>query len=411
MKTLRFFKIILILLLTLGYGETVFAVYLQIDQGHPRTIIKIPDYPIIINEDNISNYINEFILRRGEINTAEIILNLHSNRITPAALRKLLNALKEQGITVYDLELENGHHDDEVIPAITDTVVFQGLRFLNLGYNNITGRGIMALVAALTRDNNLEWLSLTQNPLDEAAFLALMRALPSNRHIHTLMLPRVDLNRQNALEIYAELTARNIDIRSFTYHDCGVPSIVDFTEADYRLLANIHDIYLVRNRLIEQIMPALAHGRANAFWQLRGTNLHFANAHPGQIPPVGTVLPVNAINQIAGYLYHNDDLEAQYRIVMILLHGTRGQREAIMQDLQPEILPIVREVVCIQDIIRNDFFALGVMDRSRIKPDVNGALQLVENLEVLQRQVAVEPVPYGFGDVWWRLLSTNCGIQ
>ncbi len=402
----KLFSIItMITLLVFAYNASIHANNFTIDNitkdGREITKISLINLHYLatraVTNADINEYIEEIIIRRGEINSPEIWLKLDNVNLNDNLFNALLTGLQALDLSIVGLELEF-HIDDPVVLAIADFLTKSRLKYLELKYGSFTEVGVVALAGALMNNNSLKALSIDLRNFEDLGISALIYALQTNRTLNTLALTG-DVSLQALLEIYATRAARNITLLKININKYALHIPQEILDK----IAKLDHVFYKRNMLIATIRPYFRRARTNTFLQLTLLNRRIAMKQARNTPvPLINQLNEHLIREIAQQHQNDlDDFDTYYRMVMILLHGTGEQRVSIIHNLDNTAQLMARTIIQYQEEINTNLRELGALNRFfRLEPDNNGTLQLIE----------VNPNQPAAAINYFEFLSGYCGM-
>ena len=136
-------------------------------------------------------------------------LQLSFNNLTCKGIEALMNAIWGSQ-TLRELRLDNNSISDrgaQVVSAVLSSV--KTLTRLDLGFNSISSTGMKVLMKAVADNQQLSFLSISGNPIDTGAAKAVAYALAYNRSLMSLFLDHCSVGHEGQRHITAGIVSNS----------------------------------------------------------------------------------------------------------------------------------------------------------------------------------------------------------
>jgi len=148
-------------------------------------------------------------IKRNRKNLPLEALQLSFNELTCKGVEALMNAVWASE-TLRELRLDNNAVSDrgaQVVSAVLGSV--KTLTHLDLGFNKISSGGMKVLMKALAENQNLTSLSISGNPIDTGSAKAVAYALAYNRSLKSLFLDHCSVGHEGQRHVTAGIVSNS----------------------------------------------------------------------------------------------------------------------------------------------------------------------------------------------------------
>jgi Ran GTPase-activating protein (RanGAP) involved in mRNA processing and transport len=199
-------------------GSGVSSVARLLEKSSCLRVISLPNCNI--GDEEVSMLASGIRPNRGKLPLETIQLSF--NNMTYKGLEALINAVWGSS-TLRELRLDNNEIGDQGAHQVAAILpVIKTLEVLDVGFNSIKVAGLNTLMKAVAETQNLKSLSVSGNAIDVAAAKAVAYALAYNRSLQSLYLVHCTIGHEGQRHISAGAVSNcNTALRKLTGFDLG----------------------------------------------------------------------------------------------------------------------------------------------------------------------------------------------